>query len=63
MSDDFVDNKAQKFLAEGGVEARRVSHRAQARYLYRLAVGVGGGKADFGFVLADAPGDLESFGE
>ena len=61
--DNFVDDEAEEFLAEGWIEASFLGERTEAGDLNRFTIGVGGSKADRGLMLADALGDLEAFGQ
>ena len=59
MADHFVDDEAQEFFGEIGVEFGIVGQLAQALYLPVLARRVGGRERGAGFILADSLGDLE----
>lgn len=63
MANHFVDDESEKLLTEGRIEAGRICKGPKPRDLNALSVGVGWGEPHLGLVLADAFGDLETFGE
>src|SRR3546814_278719 len=63
VADHLVDDEAQEFLAELGVEVGLARQATQPLDLPRLAAGVGGGQVDPRFQLADRLRHLEAFGE
>ena len=63
VADHLVDDEAQEFLAEFGIEIGLARQRAQPFDLPRLAVGIGGGQVDLRLELADRLRHLEPFGE
>ncbi len=63
MADHLVDDEAQEFLAEFGVELGFGGEPAQPRDLRRFARGIGGGQVVGGLVATDRLRHLEAFGE
>ena len=63
MADHFIDDEAEKFLGEVGIEVCLCRERAKPRNLALLAAWVGGRQSGLCFVGADGLGDLEPFGE
>jgi octaprenyl-diphosphate synthase len=63
VADHFIDDEAQEFFAEVGVELGVFGQFAQAGDLAFFAAGVAGGQGVGGFVFADRLCDAESFGQ
>lgn len=63
MLNHFVNDKPQELFAEHRVEPRILGQRTEASDLDGFAVRVGRGKADLGFMLPDALGNFEAFGQ
>jgi len=60
VPDDLVDDEAQEFLAEIGIELRIFCQFAQSRDLAFLPPGIGRGKVHLRLVGADRLGDAEA---
>ncbi len=63
MPDHFVDDEAQEFFGEIGIELGVVCQLPQAFDLFFFPRRVGGGQAGIGFVFANGLRHLEPFGE
>ena len=63
VPDHFVDDEAQEFFRELGIELRLCRKVSQPGDLALLAAGIGGGQAVRSLVPADSLGHLEALGE
>jgi len=63
MADHFVDDEAQEFFGEIGVQIGLFRQPPEPGDLAFLAAGVGGGKGVFGLVAAHGLGNLEALGQ
>lgn len=63
VPDHLVDDEAQEFLAEFGIEVRLLGQPAQPGDLGVFAAGIGGREAGCRLVATDRLGHLETFRE
>lgn len=63
MANHLIDNEANEFFAEIGIELGGFGQCAQAGDLALLAPGIAGGQAFFRLVGPHRLGDAEAFGE
>ncbi len=63
VPDHFLNDEAQEFLAEIGVELRFAGQFAQTLDLAVLACGVGGGQGMLGLVRTHGLGDAKPLGQ
>ncbi len=63
MPDDFINDEAQEFLGEIGIELGVLGEFAQTADLSILAARIGGGQVMLGLVAPDGLRHLEPFGE